>query len=141
MTTIYAFGYTGRKLDTIAQGAAATGALILDIRYSPRSRAPMWNRRNLEAVLGASYFFAGDLLGNLDYRSDGIRIADLDAGLDLLEKVAAKHPVGLMCACKERAGCHRDVICLALEARGYDILNDPPAAFSAPALPLSPGAP
>ena len=37
MTTIYAFGYIGRKLDTIAQGAAATSALILDIRYSPHT--------------------------------------------------------------------------------------------------------
>ena len=126
---IYAFGYTGRSLDTIGEGLVNQDGILLDIRYSPRSRAPMWNRKNLEERLGDRYIWAGDTLGNRLYRTDAIEIADLALGLELIKRIAEHQPVALMCVCKALAGCHREVICEALEGRGFTVLHHPPASF------------
>ena len=134
MNPIYAFGYTGRHLSTIAESLAKADAMLLDIRYSPRSRAPMWNRKNLESVLGDRYLWAGDTLGNRLYRTDDIEIVDLSAGLELIVSLAAKRPVALMCVCASLDGCHRAVITRALVAKGYEVFHHPPASFSQPGL-------
>ena len=124
---IYAFGYTGRKLDTLVEGVRRADAILLDIRFSPRSRAPMWNRRNLEAAFGERYLWAGETLGNRLYRTDAIEIVDIERGLELVASLAAKRPVALMCVCPSPVGCHRTVITEILRGRGFAILEGPPA--------------
>ncbi len=126
---LYAFGYTGRKIDTLVQNVERADAMLLDIRYSPRSRAPMWNRRNLEEAFGERYLWAGDILGNRLYRTDAIEIVDIERGLELVAILAAKGPVALMCVCVSPVGCHRTVISDALRARGFVVLDYPPASF------------
>ena len=125
---IYAFGYTGRKLDTLVENVRRADATLLDIRFSPRSRAPMWNRRNLEDAFGERYLWAGDTLGNRLYRTDAIEIVDIERGLELVASLAAQRPVALMCVCASPVGCHRTVITEALLERGFVVLNHPPAA-------------
>ena len=126
---IYAFGYTGRKLDTLVENVTRADATLLDIRFSPRSRAPVWNRRNLEDAFGERYLWAGDTLGNRLYRTDAIEIVDIERGLELVAGLAAKRPVALMCVCASPVGCHRTVITKVLRERGFVVLDHPPASF------------
>ena len=133
---VFAFGYTGRNLPTLVANIEQADAVLLDIRYSPRSRVPTWNRRALEEAFGERYVWTGDTLGNRLYRTDTIEIVDMPTGVELIEAIAQKHPVALMCACTDFATCHRRVITEELENRhGFRIFHQPPASFSAP-LPL-----
>lgn len=123
---IYAFGYTGRQLDAIVDSIVAADAVLVDIRFNPRSRVPMWNRGPLERRLGERYRWAGDTLGNRFYKTDAIEIVDLAAGLDLVAKLVERHPVALMCVCAEPRGCHREPIVAALTQRGFHVLDGLP---------------
>lgn len=111
MNTLYTYGYTGGSVEDLKRFAKA-GALILDIRYQPFSRwQPQWNRRQLEEALPLHYAHCRDL-GNRNYKGDvgpneGIVIADLLAGLQLLDRLIRESPVVLLCACKDVTTCHR----------------------------------
>lgn len=115
---IYTIGYTGRKPDQLKALAEQLDATVYDIRFSPRSRAPHWNRGRLEAMLGDRYMHIGEL-GNRNYKAGPIEIADLDAGLARIQD--HPRPVILMCACKDLAGCHRSVISKHLQALGLEV--------------------
>ena len=132
MNPVYSFGYTGRQLSTLQESIGKSNALLLDIRFSPRSRVPMWNRRNLEMTFGDRYLWVGNLLGNSMYRTNSIAIVDMARGLELISRIAAKQPVALMCVCASPIGCHRSTITHVLLDAGFQVLEHPPTTFSAP---------
>lgn len=112
---LYSYGYLGAALDDL-RGYAAAGALILDVRYAPTSRNPVWRRAHLRRELGRRYDWCRDL-GNESYRSgEAIRIADLDAGLRRLESCLSEGPVVLLCACADWRACHRRTVAEAAAA-------------------------
>ncbi|MCA9831535.1 MAG: DUF488 domain-containing protein [Dehalococcoidia bacterium] len=121
---IYAFGYTGRQLDAVVDNIVAADAVLVDIRFTPRSRVPTWNRKALETRLGERYRWAGDTLGNRLYKSDTIEIVDLAAGLDLIAEISEQHPVALMCVCASPVGCHRETIVTALAGSGRQVSDE-----------------
>lgn len=132
---VFAFGYTGRKLPTLVQNIKDADAVLVDIRYSPRSRVPTWNRRTLEDAFGDRYVWAGDTLGNRLYRTDSIQFADLVTGMALLLSIAEKQPVAVMCVCEKESECHRRVIVAELEKFGLRVFHHPPASFSSQPAP------
>jgi len=113
--TLYTIGYSN-------PGAAAHVArlmrdertLLLDIRYSPRSRwSPEWNRRALAARYGQCYLW-DQRLGNVNYQHH-------ERGIELSEQyplavraVASLLSQGtsliLLCACKNARTCHRSLV-------------------------------
>ena len=127
----YALGYRGWKPAAIQQISAELGAIVVDVRFSPSSRAPQWRQGYLQKLLGDRYVHAPEL-GNRNYRGSTIEIADLPAGLARIE--ALGQPVILMCACPDPAICHRTVIAEALRQRGHQVKELCPPA-SAPASP------
>ncbi|OGF05220.1 MAG: hypothetical protein A2W00_04540 [Candidatus Eisenbacteria bacterium RBG_16_71_46] len=52
--TIYLAGYTGRKPERLRDLATQLDAIVCDIRYAPRSRAPYWSKEALETPGNAS---------------------------------------------------------------------------------------
>lgn len=113
--TLYTYGYSGGgSLDDLG-GYTAAGAVILDIRFSPNSRVPIWRKEHLEAVLRDEYRWV-PALGNRDYRSPGsIRIADLSAGLAIVDRYHDEGtPVVLLCACRDWQSCHRATVAEAI---------------------------
>ena len=117
--TIYLFGYSGKTLDQIAQALGEDG-LLLDIRYSPRSRKAGFSRSGLERVFGERYRHVREF-GNADYQAGGIRLADGEAGVRIVEALIAERsgPLFLMCACEDAATCHRREVGKLLKKRGY----------------------
>ena len=94
-------------------------ALLLDTRWSARSRRPGWSGAALRRRYGPRYLPLGHLLGNMAYREPGqIRIAALPQGVAaLLEQLQQGHtPLLLLCGCAEYLRCHRRQICEAVQA-------------------------
>ncbi|WP_069804504.1 hypothetical protein [Thermogemmatispora onikobensis] len=94
-------------------------ALLVEVRWSSRSRLPGWGGAALRRRYGARYLDVGPLLGNSAYREPGqIRIAALPQGVEvLLQLMEQGHtPLLLLCGCAEYLRCHRRQICEAVQA-------------------------
>ncbi len=121
VTPIYLFGYSGKSDQQIEEAIGKDG-LLVDIRYSPKSRRSGYSRAGLIRTFGERYRHVREL-GNADYQSGGIRLADPDAGLAIIEEIAAAHdgPIFLMCACEDGTTCHRHQAGNLLKKRGYSV--------------------
>lgn len=98
-------GYEGLDLLDLVRLAHHLDAQIVDIRHSPRSRKPAWNRADLQAVLGDRYVHVPEL-GNTAHGTGRIAVADMDAGLARVRAIERPWAV-LFCACREFNTCHR----------------------------------
>lgn len=118
---IYTIGYTGKKIEEIKKIVDDLGAVLVDVRFSARSRAPMWNKGNLEKVFGQKYMHLPEW-GNANYKSGGdIAIVNFERGRLTIDKLAA--PVVLMCACKDVETCHRCTLGDMLYNKGYTVTD------------------
>ena len=107
MTTIFTLGYTGTKPEQIKALAARLHAVVVDVRFSPRSRVPQWAEANLKALLGKQYMHVKDL-GNVNYRGDGpMKLLDPGKAAITLGPILKQQSVILLCACKDVETCHR----------------------------------
>ncbi len=118
---IYLFGYSGKTLDQIAQALGEDG-LLIDIRYSPRSRKAGFSRSGMEHAFGERYRHVREF-GNADYQAGGIRLADAEAGVQIIEALIAERnsPLFLMCSCEDGATCHRREVGKLLRKRGHSV--------------------
>lgn len=106
---LYDLGYIGCKLPDLKAAVEATGATLLDIRFSPYSRNPIWNKNNLVEVFGEQYVHCRSL-GNENYKMPGmenVKFVDLLKGIFFLCGLLQKSPVIVMCACIDVNQCHR----------------------------------
>lgn len=109
MHTLYTLGYTGIQPQEIADAAQRAGAIIADIRISPRSRHPQWDGQALKRDWGSSYVHIPQL-GNRNYKGDfdtGIMLANPELGCQIVQTWLHRMPVILLCACEHWETCHR----------------------------------
>lgn len=120
-TPIYLFGYSGKPDEQIEQAIGKDG-LLIDIRFSPKTRRAGYSRAGLIRTFGDRYHHIREL-GNADYKIGGIRLADPDAGLEQIDALAKDHsgPLFLMCACEDGQTCHRRDVGELLRKRGYSV--------------------
>jgi uncharacterized protein (DUF488 family) len=113
VATIYTLGYSGWKPEALKAKVDALGALLLDIRYSPRSRRPEWRKEALRELWGADWqqhYLHLVALGNRNYNTDRpIQLAAPEIGLNYVAAALRHRPVVLLCACRDAALCHRSV--------------------------------
>ena len=74
MSQILTIGYSGWKPAAIRATVESHSAVLWDIRYSPRSRHPQWQREALRELLGAAYVLV-PALGNRNYKGGPIELA------------------------------------------------------------------
>ena len=104
---VYTMGYSGRKLDDVQRIVQELEAVLFDIRFSPRSRSPVWNGANLRRVLGARYQHI-KAHGNRNYKGGAISVVDYEAGKAAIAR--SGRPEILMCVCRDCATCHRRTV-------------------------------
>ena len=117
--SLYDLGYIGCNLSDLKAAVKATGATLLDIRFSPFSRNPTWNKNNLVKVFGEQYVHCRSL-GNENYHVPGmenVKFVDLEKGIIMICGLLQKGPVIVMCACKDVNHCHRLLAVLEYEKR------------------------
>jgi uncharacterized protein (DUF488 family) len=132
MHTLYTYGYTGTKVDTLIKGIQARGALLVDTRYRPYSRNHVWNKKALTLQLIQQYVHL-EALGNVNYKNGGeIVIADAAAGVPFVVRRLDVQPVVLLCACPDVTTCHRHVIAnLVQAAAGCSVVHLTPQDMQA----------
>lgn len=132
---LYTLGYTTlRDAAGMKRLADRLDATIVDIRYSPRSRAPQWSRLRLTELLGARYMHL-QALGNELYKDPRglIRLVNPQIGTAVLRRLLLETAGILVCACKDLKTCHRLAaakhICkeLSIEVTHLDGSKDDPA--------------
>lgn len=110
--TIYTLGYSGWTLDQVAAKVEELNAVLVDVRFVPRSRIPAWNSGVLSRRFGDRYIWLKEL-GNRNYKGtfDQIEIVDFPAGAAKLQNVTATgRNIILLCGCPDVDGCHRKVL-------------------------------
>ena len=115
---VYTVGYSGRKVSELLEIIKELDAVVFDIRFSPRSRAPQWDQGQLQSVLGESYRHESGF-GNRNYRGGPISLVNYEAGKLAIE--ASPKSVILMCVCKDTAICHRSLIAEKLRLDGFEV--------------------
>ena len=133
MNTLYTLGYTGAKPEQILKLVQDLGALVVDCRYSPRSRAVQWTGAGFRRLLGESYLHLPSL-GNINYKGDGpIQINKPAEGVPQVIRLLDQQPVILLCVCAECETCHRKVVAeLVQAASGCAVQHLNRAEISAP---------
>ena len=124
--TLYTIGYGGLTPAQLVDVLRRFNIPVLvDVRYSPRTRIPGFNRVALEkfcATQGLTYLHVQSL-GNERYKTDGIKLVNQDDGLMVLaHKLSELGDVAIMCACRVAAGCHRSYIAKAM-VESYPLLK------------------
>jgi uncharacterized protein (DUF488 family) len=127
---IYTCGYGRQHPDQIFATLKKLGAVLVDIRYTPWGR-PGFKSFELSRALGAGYIHV-KALGNAEYKTGGMRIADYDAGRAIL--AGLDHPALLMCACASPDGCHRTVVGRLLQRDGFVVVELEPGQPQQPTL-------
>lgn len=118
MHTLYTYGYLGSEPETLRRHTDVLDALVVDIRYSPRSRVGHWNRGPLERLLAQRYVYV-HALGNRNYKGTGpIEFEDLAGGVDEVFELLQEQSVILLCACRDVQTCHRMPAAEAIARRG-----------------------
>lgn len=134
MNTIYTFGYQGSTVEQLEAYQREHDALVVDIRYSPRSRHPQWMKAALVEELGENYYWI-QALGNVNYWSGGeIQLYQPEAGRRWIGRQLLHRNVILVCQCPDVETCHRKVAAEYLSRElGAPINHLPARAESSPA--------
>jgi len=116
--SLYTIGYARlRTADDLARLLAGSAVdTIVDVRLQPFGRAPFSGpqaTRLLVESVGSAYRW-DQRLGNLAYKTGGIRIKNVEAIEDILAMLLEGRSVALLCACAGSESCHR--LALAEEA-------------------------
>lgn len=114
---LYTIGYALWTLRQVVRLIRRLDAILVDVRFSRRTRKREFTPKALGGALGGRYVWAGDL-GNVNYKGGRIRIKNLSAGLgQLAELSSGGKPLVLMCVCADVAVCHRKVVAEKAKAR------------------------
>jgi hypothetical protein len=86
--------------------------ILIDTRFNPWSSMPMWRKETLKATYGERYRWAGQALGNLNYKNGGpICLADPITGLrGLSHWLQHDYDLLLLCGCAIYEQCHLQTI-------------------------------
>lgn len=127
MEKIYTLGTDRRSEEDFVEILLAYNIqLLIDVRRFPRSKIPIFSRKNLELLLSREkikYHFLGAELGG--FRKGGyIAYAatdDFSKGIDLLESIAFNKTPVIICAERFPWKCHRKWIARELHKRGWEV--------------------
>lgn len=117
-------GYAGHSPSRLKEIAERDNALVMDIRYRPVSKAPMWCGAALVKLLGDRYT-QNSYWGNKRYlQGPPIQINSLPLGLKWFYEITEQRKpdaVILLCKCRSETECHRGVIARYLREQGLQV--------------------
>ena len=115
---VFGTGYSGRTMDDLKRILGELDAYLVDIRYTPYSRNPVFRKAALEAAFGDRYVYLR-AFGNRNYKGGPVEIVDYEAGRTALE--ALDKPALLMCVCRDPKTCHRTTVLQRLAEDGFTV--------------------
>lgn len=109
--TIYTLGYARWSIDDVESVVDTLEAVLVDVRRSPRTTKPGFDKPALEARFGNRYVHV-PALGNDNYKGGPIQIVDPERGRNEVRQL--NHPPILMCGCASPQQCHRSTVATLL---------------------------
>ena len=109
----YPIGYsTAGSQEHIDSLITKSKVLLIDTRKVPYSTwSKDWNKDALERKYGERYHWAGEFLGNINYKGGPIKLANPALGIKgLIMYLAEGYDLILLCQCRDYSKCHRSVI-------------------------------
>jgi len=109
---LYTIGYNNFSFFEFSDKIKELGAIIIDVRYSPRSYNPFWGKKYLEDRFGNSYIHIPEL-GNKNYKNPDkeFDIVDIEKGFqEVSQYLDMEIDCVLMCACEDVEKCHRRIV-------------------------------
>jgi hypothetical protein len=129
---VYPYGYAAHEAQIAQLMHEQSRLIMIDTRLKPWSNKPAWRAEALKAAYGERYRWAGQYLGNLNYKNSGpIRLADPAAGLrGLRHWLQHDYDLLLLCGCAVYERCHLKTIVEALqtEAPEVEVVRSVPVA-------------
>jgi uncharacterized protein (DUF488 family) len=114
---LFDIGYSEIKDSKLLQKVAEKlDAIVVDARFSPRSRNPTWNQSNLVKLLGERYEHV-QALGNRNYKGGPVEFVNTEEAIREVDNLLTQKPVILMCMCPNRERCHRTEFARIFEKR------------------------
>lgn len=110
---LYTLGYAGIKPPFVLKACTKLDAQLWDVRSSPRSRVPGFNKGSLVTLLGPRYSWHPELGG---------RERDWTEGLVRLRRALETKNIILMCMEKDPERCHRKSLAQHSGAQWWHIL-------------------
>lgn len=134
MHPIYTVGYSaGWTPATLRAELLRLGAVLWDIRYTPRSRLPGWDRMELRSFLGGAFYRHEPALGNRNYREGPIELAAPARAVPAARTLLARCPIVLLCACRDAHSCHRsDAAAFLAQELGAAVVHLQPPVQASP---------
>ena len=108
--TCFTIGYSGLWVGDLVRWAERQEVIVVDVRFSPRSRRPEWCKSRLMDRLGARYLWMGETFGNKEYRSldrDACDLADPVRGVRIAARLLQTRSICLLCLEANHWACHR----------------------------------
>ena len=123
---LYDIGYLDiKEFDLLVKTIIALEAVLVDVRFSPQSRAPQWRQKYLQEHLPDGTYVHMQSLGNEAYKTPGaFSFPDLDGGMKAITEVLKTKNVIMMCGCWNRQECHRLKIVREYES-AYGVTSTP----------------
>jgi len=127
MKRIYTLGTDRRSEEDFVEILLAYNIQsLIDVRRFPRSKIPIFSRKNLELLLSREkleYHFLGAELGG--FRKGGYlaytATDDFSKGIDLLESIVFIKTSVIICSERFPWKCHRKWIARELHKRGWEV--------------------
>jgi uncharacterized protein (DUF488 family) len=127
MKRIYTLGTDRRSEEDFVEILLAYNIQsLIDVRRFPRSKIPIFSRKNLELLLAREkleYHFLGAELGG--FRKGGYlaytATDDFSKGIDLLESIVFIKTSVIICSERFPWKCHRKWIARELHKRGWEV--------------------
>ena len=115
MNTIYSLGYMASTPEALAAYVEQYDALVVDIRYNPKSSNPHWGGMALRRRYGDRYVYCHDY-GNPNYKGGPMTLHYPDGAVRQLRPLLERHNLILICACVHSGSCHRKLAAEHLSA-------------------------
>ena len=95
----YTIGTQGLAVERLEQIVSKLDALLVDVRTSPKSWNPDYQRANLATLFGQRYAWKGDVLGGFGHTNS--------RGVEWLKEQRRERTLLLMCMEHRPGDCHR----------------------------------
>lgn len=106
-TPLLTLGYAQWSIDEVTACRAKHDAVLIDIRYTPKTTKPGFSKSDLCDRFGSHYRHVPGF-GNVNYEEGPIELAAPNQGIAEVQNFS--RALLLMCGCRSPAHCHRTTV-------------------------------
>jgi len=115
---VYTTSFTDKDITQLPALLNSLDAVLIDIRFAPTSKQVQWQKDYLRLLLKNKYLNVSHLGNRSSKESGKLSIQNLNLGIKIITEL--KTNLLLMCECRRKEYCHRQLISQKLEEQGIE---------------------